>query len=419
MKKLVALILSSLLVAGCAQSVDDETGSLDIQPSEQTSQDTEAEGGLTDEEKQALLDKIAEDEALAEELRKNTEDAEARNNERLGGLIWPANTVPLNCNADDFDRPTSLESLDICGTFLSAWNQIWSEMEQNPPINAELATYISPAMTADEMEKQTELIESSTRLWGANFWPEGRGRMLFMFYDQESEMEWFTGKVKEWGGLPYMFSGLADAEDWYLGEDGDGPAQCGALASQGDNYYTLLMCLGRDEPDALKILPHEYTHWYHGQFGELTEKGPLWFIEGAAEFYGIAIGFKDEPRAIPYRSFLYSGHSIGYAYRQGQEDDLLTTLKDISENDFVRLMRQHEDKWTGDPQFSYFVGGMATEALIAVYGADVVDRFSRSFSKTSDWKGSFREIFGIDEEEFYRFLHPYVAGTAAKMRILD
>ncbi|NCW96045.1 MAG: hypothetical protein EBW72_06215, partial [Actinobacteria bacterium] len=88
MKRLFALFLSSLLVAGCAQSVDDETGSLDVQPSEQTSQDTEAEGGLTDEEKQALLDKIAEDEALAEELRKNTEDAEARNNERLGGLIW-------------------------------------------------------------------------------------------------------------------------------------------------------------------------------------------------------------------------------------------------------------------------------------------------------------------------------------------
>ena len=417
MKKLLAIAISSLLIlTGCASESEFGEVSAAIQDSQKMQAESTDEGGLSEEEKQALLDKIAAEEALAAEVQKNTEDAEARNDSereaRFGGLIWPEGVYPPDCDLDNFQQVSSLDNLPVCDTFISAWTQVWEIMGLNRAKTPDIEQISSPG-TAEttELANQMSLIEKSTRLWGSNFWPEGKGRVLFVNTAKvEDEAEWFTGKVKELGGLPYMFND--NGESWYVGDYER--YECGALASQGGGFFTMILCLGRENPDALKITPHEFTHWYQGQFGELTEVGPLWFIEGSAEFYGIAIGMQGEAKAVPYRFYLYQGHAAGYAYHTGSEN-LLRTLRDITKSEFVDLMRANEDKFRGDPQYSYLVGGMATEALVSVFGHERVVKYMKSFADTANWRQSFEEVFGLSVVTFYEHLHGYVQATAQQM----
>lgn len=417
-KRLSSLILASVMLAGCAglSQQDEVPSAISNSPDMQSdSQDGQEAGGLTEEEKQELYAKVSEAEAEAKKVQENTDNAFDRNDAekeaRLGGLIWPAGIYPPYCNIENYEPTTSIQELDVCGTFLTAWSEIWALMDSNRNVDPQFDAIISPATSGtEELDAQVALIDQASRLWGANFWPEDKARIIFLNSGSESEETWFVETVDELGGLPYMFSD--NGRSWYQGSTDN--YECGALASQGGGYYTMVLCIGWDLPSNLKITPHEYTHWYHGQFGELTEKGPLWFIEGAAEFYGIAIGMKGQERAVPYRFYLYEGHSAGFGYRNKTES-LLNTLASISEEDFVSLMRFHEDKWKGDPQFSYLVGGMATEALVAVYGANKVDEFAKSFEVTSGWKQSFEEVFGIEVADFYRHLHAYTSATATSM----
>lgn len=432
MKKLFALVLVSLIVAGCAQSAEVEEVASPIQESEQALSDTSEEVGLTDEEKQALLDKIAEEEALAAELKKNTEDAEQRNDAAadlrrrviLGidgaiegeyGLKWWPHTKSLDCDQDDFKQPTSLDELDVCGTFLSAWSQVWKQMESAKANPLDIKFYVSPATPKSEVASEKSLLERSTLLWGANFWQTGQ--VVYVSTGSQSELDWFQNQISQLGGLPYMFSGAGEIEDWYWGPEQS--TGCGALSSQLNGVYTLLSCTPQTFPSNLKVTPHEYTHWYYGQFGELNNEGPLWFIEGAAEFFGMAIGFKDEPLAGPYRSNVLQFHSGLALHQMDAQVDLLTTLQSMDESEFVRMMTQQEDKWEGSAGFGYFIGAMATEALLAVYGPEKVDDFARSFVSGSNWKPAFREVFGIQVKDFYTKLMPYVVGTAREMRVLD
>jgi len=433
LRKLITLLLTTSLLVGCTSTTEFGDASSGIQDSQETRSAVEEEGGLTEEERQALLDRIAEEEALAAELKMNTENAEQRNDAaselrrrvalgedgaELGvhGLKWWPHTQPLDCDQKNFSRPTSLDNLDVCGTFLSAWSQLWEQMDDAKVSRLDINFYVSPATEKTDLALDKALLERASLLWGANFWPSGRGRIVYVTPGSQSELDWFERQISQFGGLRYMLD-ADEIENWYWGPEKT--RSCGALASQGDNYYPLLSCIQPTTPGNLKVTPHEYTHWYYGQFGELNNEGPLWFIEGAPEFFGMAIGFKDEPLAVPYRSNIFQFHSGGSMLDMGDQLDLLTTLQTMTESEFIELMTRQEDKWSGSASFAYFIGGMASEALLAVYGADKVDEFARTFAMSSNWKPAFKRVFGLDVEDFYAKLLPYVAQTAKEMRVLD
>ena len=53
-------------------------------------------------------------------------------------------------------------------------------------------------------------------------------------------------------------------------------------------------------------------------------------------------------------------------------------------------------------------GGLATEVLVANYGHDAVAKWIIRTGKDKDWRKAFSDSFGMDLEEFYRHLYPYV-----------
>ena len=67
-----------------------------------------------------------------------------------------------------------------------------------------------------------------------------------------------------------------------------------------------------------------------------------------------------------------------------------------------------------DTQNAYVLGELAAEALVATYGAGSLNDFQIAFGKTGDWKSSFEKIFGINVNDFYIKLTPYLASQVLK-----
>ena len=61
-----------------------------------------------------------------------------------------------------------------------------------------------------------------------------------------------------------------------------------------------------------------------------------------------------------------------------------------------------------ESSISYFVGSLATEVLIALYGFEKFIEFSKSFENSRGLSANFESIYGVSLETFYTKLAPYI-----------
>jgi hypothetical protein len=57
---------------------------------------------------------------------------------------------------------------------------------------------------------------------------------------------------------------------------------------------------------------------------------------------------------------------------------------------------------------SYWVGGLATEVLVALYGFDKFVEFTKNIQTNPDMSSLLKQTYGFDEDYFYEKLAPYV-----------
>jgi hypothetical protein len=301
----------------------------------------------------------------------------------------------------------TLENLEIGRVHESAWNSVRDAYSENQALSPEITYYVSPGVTKQMLEAERKVLERTARLWSADFFPKN-ARIIYAVRGEESEKAWLQDTIDQLGGLRYMLPTSID--NWY-------DNVCGALASSGGGYYTIVQCLGGDvTPAKLHIVAHEYTHWMQYSVGDLPGKGPNWLTEGGATFYGISIAFMgaenpDTARLNFLKGFTYN-HDLNNGKPFGTFRDFLLSS---TEDEFVDLMRELEALNFGyGASRQYLLGNLASEALIATFGHSKMLEFYKSFEYSEDWKASFEEIYGLSVLEFYSSLHPYVIKTLEK-----
>lgn len=197
--------------------------------------------------------------------------------------------------------------------------------------------------------------------------------------------------------------------------------QCGfALGSKLDDTYTNIQCLN---PNSTSIQnrqtgPHEYTHFAQYHSASMPNLAACWVIEGMATFYGVAIGFYEIDSKGELRTNFYRNFARSYGQQTGDTTGFFNITKWLSEGnteEIIRIMQLLEvpgcSQNTGPTtvQIGYLMGSMAFEALVAVYGHQGVVNFMTDYTKTKDWRVSFKNTYGLEPEDFYRKLTPYIA----------
>lgn len=314
---------------------------------------------------------------------------------------FPLETVEaVRSRQEKLSQPVSLKNLPALSVPDLAWGSVLDSRERNKEIELSIEILVSPGSDSQTIEMELERIRQTAKLWGEDFNPTN-ARIIFVQSDSPSELAWLE-ETHSRLSLEYM---IGDVARWYQ-ED------CGALASNGGGYLTIIKC-NRAFSGGLSshVASHEYTHWYQSQFSDLMG-WPNWLVEGGATFYGVAIASgADEETEIWFADSLID-FTFNYDNQLGVErGSYVSKLLAMSSEEFVAEMKLMERMdWTaGGVNLRYLLGSLASEALVATFGHEAMRELYRSFRSSAEWQSSFEDIFGVKVLEFYSLLQPYVS----------
>jgi hypothetical protein len=216
----------------------------------------------------------------------------------------------------------------------------------------------------------------------------------------EKDLNWWRNEVGRFGP---MYDAIASMY-----------ASAGAYANSANSYsegsqfhhqftFGTLMPLEGQRHAIHVTVPHEFTHSIQAAAGGGLNSLPCWFVEGHANFYGVAVGAPDEAeRSAERQRTLRRELPISGAWPATLPDQVAQAIRQAESRDGYMC-----------PRSSYSLGMLAVEALVTVYGHVEVNRFMTQ-SKAMAWTSAFTSTFGTTPEEFYSAVAPYIVTTSTE-----
>jgi hypothetical protein len=213
--------------------------------------------------------------------------------------------------------------------------------------------------------------------------------------------EWLETKSLELG----LWSMVPPGQTWSMRMKMYNPCSF-ALAGSGNNVPTFVQCLGTPYSGGNRQTgPHEYTHLFQIGHGGRNAYMLPWYMEGSASYFGWTLGFyPNDPNLSERSSWLSS------MYR-----NLPAEAKTYFESRNMEKFKSRMKMLTPSGVQSvatttYWVGGLATEVLVALYGFDKFVEFTKNIQTNSNMSSLLMQTYGFNEDYFYEKLAPYVWG---------
>jgi hypothetical protein len=126
-------------------------------------------------------------------------------------------------------------------------------------------------------------------------------------------------------------------------------------------------------------------------------------MEGSASFFGWTLGFDPYEPTSHVRS--YHLMNLWSQLPKAAQDDFKS--KDLGR--FQSRMREISGRNTQETaNISYWVGALATEALVALYGFDKFVEWTENMQNEKDVSKVLIQTYGFSADYFYEKLAPYV-----------
>lgn len=290
--------------------------------------------------------------------------------------------------------PISIDNLDLKGVPQKAYDNVETVLKSRPRTKYTPTFLLSPGVNQARVDQEISGLNRAIDLWQPYFLPD----KFQVVYVVGGDEEWLENKSREMG----LSSMVAPGESWTIWMKKFSPCASG-MAGSGNGIPTFVQCLDRPYGGGNRQLgPHEYTHLFQEGVGRIFKAPQIpWYAEGSASYFGWTLGF------YPYQAT--SSERIDWLnmmYRfMGPE-----AKPDLSSKDLVKFksrMRLLNQKAV-NADTSYWVGGLATEVLVALYGFDKFVDLTKNLASTSSMSDLLMKTYGFNEDYFYEKLAPYV-----------
>jgi hypothetical protein len=309
-------------------------------------------------------------------------------------------------------QPITLDNLDPKWTSLRAIELVTKSIK---PFNSEalgIRYVLSPTVDRDLVAREKAGIDRIGGLW------------IDYFQATESRFIYVSPEDGEWGYNlvePERLQPMISKETFRNSINSN---EC-AFAYGGRPYgiYTNIQCLSKNFLgfEHFQTGPHEYTHFVQFHSGEMPNTAACWIVEGMATFYGVAVGVTPNDPSGDSRARFYNNFARSYG-RSNNDPNGYQKFKEIIQkgntNEVLSIMKLLEPPGCSSSvgpttvQIGYLLGSMSFEALVASYGQQSVVDFMADFAKTRNWKSSFKNVYSIEVEDFYKKMVPYFASQA-------
>jgi hypothetical protein len=237
------------------------------------------------------------------------------------------------------------------------------------------------------------------------------GTELFnVFYATEKELDWLVNAWKTYdldknGNTEREYKGRLEREGSQL--------NAGSVPSQdGKSHLSFFRSSTRPIQDDAMI-PHENVHIVQQQLTKSrTAQMPCWLREGSANLFG------DFLITEKYGLGVYEDvkRSDMNAYQSGSVE-----IRKFSESEWFTHLKSLEGNFSGGCdykyRFAYGTGLLLSEVLMAEGGFEKMMEFWRAFSLEVDWRQSFKSIYGVEIDVWYKTRAiPYVMQEYARVK---
>jgi hypothetical protein len=291
-------------------------------------------------------------------------------------------------------NPISIESLDYKGVPQHAYQNVITVLDARPRAPYIPTKFIGPNVLQIRVDQETTGINRAIDLWSPYFKPEKFQTIYVMGGDED----WLEKKSLELG-----LNSMLPGGSWTSRMKMQSP--CGfAYAGVANEIPTFVQCLNPYFSGAYKqIGPHEYTHLFQRSYSGAMDYKLPWYSEGSASYFGWTLGFYPyDPNSADRTSLL-----VIYYMNMSMEAKSDFTSKDMQrfKNRMKSLVPSSDTKIANA---SYWAGGLATEALIALYGFNKFVELTKNIQANPDMSSLLKQTYGFDEDYFYEKLAPYV-----------
>ena len=290
----------------------------------------------------------------------------------------------------------SIDNLDLKGVPQKAYENVEAVLKTRPRTTYTPAFFLSPGVKQERVDQEIIGLNRAIDLWQPYFLPDKFQAVYVVLGDEE----WLENKSREIG----LSSMIPPGETWTMRMKMFYP--CGfANAGKANNVPTFVQCLNADYAGGYKQTgPHEYTHLFQNSFGGQNAFTLPWYTEGSASYFGWTLGFYPKDSQLQERkSWLKTlFQNMPSQYR------IDFSSKDITK--FKKIMVYLEDAVNNNEiaSTSYWVGGLATEVLIALYGFDKYVELTKNMQTSRDISSLLKQTYGFTADYFYEKLAPYV-----------
>ena len=237
-------------------------------------------------------------------------------------------------------------------------------------------------------------LNDSMKYWASVY---DNKELFNVFYGTEVDLDWL---IDAW--RPYGFDknkGFAEDFRGRIQREGNN-LNAGAVPSQSDASHLSILRHSSLPTTIGSFVPHENVHIVQQYLTKYrTGEMPCWLREGSANLFGNFI-FSEKYGRNSY-NFAKRGDMNNYLWGKGGVE-----LRTFTESEWFTHLKSLEGNFQGGCdyiyRFAYGSGLLLSELLMADGGFNKMMDFWRSFSVAKDWRLSFKEIYGIDIDVWYR-----------------
>jgi len=290
--------------------------------------------------------------------------------------------------------PISIDNLDLKGVPQKAYENVIKELNSHQPTTYEPTIIAGPNVKQSRVDQEMLGIKKAISLWSPYFLPD----KFQIVYVNLGDENWLEQKSTELG----LVSMLPPGETWreQFRRHKDCPF---AMAGSANGVPTFIQCLGytfNKSAGQVQTGPHEYTHLFQQKYNGVNIS---WYAEGSASFFGWTLGYH------PYAptSSLRSNHLRDLWWQSPERVKSDFRSKDLTR--FKSIMGEISGRNTRETaNISYWVGALATEMLLALYGFDKFVEWTKNMQNEKDISKVLNQTYGFNADYFYEKLAPYV-----------